>query len=362
MNALINRKTALLGSAAVGVGVAAALWRKRRTLDLAGKVVLITGGSRGLGLALARGFAREGARLILCARDQRELEAAQVDLAKLTSDVLVVPCDVTDCEQVDILVEAAIRQFGRIDVLVNNAGVIQVGPLQTLTLQDFDSAMEVIFWGTVYTTLAVLPRMLEQGAGRIVNITSVGGKVSVPHLLPYSCAKFATVAFSEGLRSELHGSGVQSITIAPGLMRTGSFLNARFKGDNDREAAWFSIGASVPGPSMSVVRAANQIIEATRRGRAEKILSTPANLLAMFHGMFPGATADILGLVNRVLPRGRGTESHVMRPYVRRNRVLNAVTALGQRAARQHLQSESDRKVLPIEPRQVTADESPVIS
>src|SRR5581483_2405495 len=263
----------MLGSAAVGLGVAVALWRRRQTFDLRGKVVLITGGSRGLGLALARGFAQEGARLVLCARELSELQAAQEDLARWTSDVIIVPCDVSDCEQVEFLIEAAVRDYGRIDVLVNNAGIIQVGPIQTMTLEDFDRAMEVIFWGTVHPTLAVLPDMLERGDGRIVNITSVGGKVSVPHLLPYSCAKFAAVAFSEGLRSELHGSGVKTITIAPGLMRTGSFLNAEFKGDDEREAAWFSVSASLPGPSMSAVRAARQIISATKRGTAEKILS-----------------------------------------------------------------------------------------
>jgi short-subunit dehydrogenase len=353
MKAPISRNAALFG-AAIGLGVAAAIWRKRHNLNLTGKVVLITGGSRGLGLALARGFAKEGASLVLCARDQCELEAAQEDLAKWTSDVLIVPCDVSDPDQVNILVEAAIRQHGRIDVLVNNAGVIQVGPFQTMTLED-------IFWGSVYTTLAVLPHMLDRREGRIVNITSVGGKVSVPHLLPYSCAKFAVVAFSEGLRAELQGSGVQSITIAPGLMRTGSFLNAYFKGDDEREAAWFSVGASIPGCSISAGSAVNQIIAATKRGKAVKILSLPANLLALFHGIFPGATADIFGLINRALPHGRGVDSRPMGPFVRQGRFLNAITALGQRAARQHLQSDSDRGV-PVGTTQESTDESPVFS
>src|SRR5438105_3865236 len=153
MKPWIRRNAVLLSSAAIGVGVAAALWRRRPTFDLTGKVVLITGGSRGLGLALARGFAKEGARLVLCARDEAELRAAQEDLAKWTSDVLAIPCDVSDCCQVQLMVDAAIGEYGRIDVLVNNAGVIQAGPLQTMTIDDFDNAMEIIFWGTVYTTM-----------------------------------------------------------------------------------------------------------------------------------------------------------------------------------------------------------------
>src|SRR5205807_4694011 len=143
------------------------------------------------------------------------------------------------------------------------AGTISVGPIQTMTVEDFRDAMDVMFWGMVYTTLEALPHFQRNQHGRIVNITSIGGKISVPHLLPYSCAKFAAVAFSEGLRAELHGTGVQAITIAPGLMRTGSFLNAEFKGDDEREAAWFSLSASLPGPSMSATRAARQIISAT---------------------------------------------------------------------------------------------------
>jgi len=149
------------------------------------------------------------------------------------------------------------------------------------------------------------------------------------------------------LRAELQGTGVRTITIAPGLMRTGSFLNAHFKGDDAREAAWFSICASLPGTSMSAARAANQIISATKCGTAGKILGLPANLIALLHGVFPGITAGILGLINRALPHGRGLDSRPMRPFFRKKLLLKALTALGQRAARQYLQSISDRKVTP---------------
>src|SRR5690348_592603 len=202
---------------ALGGGLAEE-WLGRRRMDLIGRVVLISGGSRGLGLALARGFARAGCSLILCARDESELRAAEEDLCRLGADVLTVPCDVAERAQVKRLVELSLRRFGRIDVLVNNAGVIQVGPIHTMTMEDFETAMGTMFWGTVNTTLAVLRQMQELGEGRIVNITSVGGKVSVPHLIPYSCAKFAAVAFSEGLRAELQGTGIKVVTIAPGLM------------------------------------------------------------------------------------------------------------------------------------------------
>jgi NAD(P)-dependent dehydrogenase (short-subunit alcohol dehydrogenase family) len=320
----------LVGTAAVIAGIVAA--RRRATIDLKGKVVLITGGSRGLGLALARGFARGGCDLALCARDPDELRRAQEDLAHFPVRVMTRVCDVSSRTDVDALVEDVLGAYGRIDILVNNAGLIKVGPFDTMTVEDIEEAMGVMFWGPVYTTFAVLPHMRSRG-GRIVNITSVGAKMSVPHLVPYSCAKFAAAAFSEGLRSELQGSGVKVVTIAPGLMRTGSHLHATFKGAERGEAGWFSAAASLPGISMGAQRAAEQIIAATRTGRSERILTTQANLAARFHGLFPGITAEILGLVNRLLPHGsqrveEGWESRTLqRPLMR------AVTTLGRKAA-----------------------------
>lgn len=341
MQNLSNRQGWLLAAAAgIGAGLAAAKLSRRKAGVLRGQSVLITGGSRGLGLSMARAFAREGCLIAICARDSAELDAARKDLEARGADVLAVECDVSDPLQVDQMIERAIARFGRIDVLVNNAGEIQVGPIESMTLDDFEHAMRVMFWGTVYPTMALLPQFSARGDGRIVNITSIGGKVAVPHLLPYTCAKFAAVGFSEGLRAELAGKGVKVVTIAPGLMRTGSFLNAWFKGDQERESAWFGLSSSLPGISMSCDRAARQIVAATARGDAEKILTTPASLVARFHGLFPGATADILGLVDRlILPSGgpsgslRGSQTRSLQ-----SPLMTAATVLGRIAARRFLQ------------------------
>src|SRR4051794_31800976 len=152
MKQLTHRNTLLAGLAAAGV--AAALWPRKKGMDLQGKVVLITGGSRGLGLALARGFAKHGCRLALCARSQEELDRARQDLMKHGAEVFTVTCDVTDRVQVQQMIDLTLQQYGHIDVLVNNAGTIQVGPIHTMTIEDFETAMDVMFWGTVYTTLA----------------------------------------------------------------------------------------------------------------------------------------------------------------------------------------------------------------
>jgi NAD(P)-dependent dehydrogenase (short-subunit alcohol dehydrogenase family) len=308
----------MLGLAGAGALLATrALVRKLTEYDLDGKTVLITGGSRGLGLVMAREFARSGARVAICARDVEELDRARMDLVRRGARVISVQCDVTDKEQVSEMVRAVSERFGRIDVLVNNAGVIEVGPMEVMTLEDYEEAMKTHFWGPLYATLSVLPEMRKRRDGRIVNITSIGGKISVPHLLPYSASKFALVGFSEGLRAELKKDGIVVTTVCPGLMRTGSPRNATFKGQHRAEYAWFSISDSLPISSMSAERAARQIVAACKRGDAEVVLSIQAQVAVRFHGLFPGLTADILGLVNKLLPapggigasRAKGKES-----------------------------------------------------
>jgi NAD(P)-dependent dehydrogenase (short-subunit alcohol dehydrogenase family) len=293
---------------ALGIAAGGGLWlvwrayRKRTEYLLRGKTVLITGGSRGLGLILAKHFLNEGAQVVLCARDPDELERARVRLATLRGHVLTVLCDVTDPAQVETLIDTVYDHYGQIDVLVNNAGIISAGPFQTMTLDDFHEAMRANFFGALHCIHAVLPAMRRRGEGRIVNITSIGGKVSVPHLLPYCASKFALVGLSEGLRAELARAGITVTTVCPGLMRTGSPRQGIFKGNARAEYTWFALSDAVPPFAMSADRAARQIVTACKRGTAEIVLSLPAKAAALFHGVFPGLTADLLGLANRLLP------------------------------------------------------------
>jgi NAD(P)-dependent dehydrogenase (short-subunit alcohol dehydrogenase family) len=226
---------------------------------------------------------------------------------------------VTDRAQVRELVEVVTRHLGRIDVLVNNAGVIQVGPLEEMTLEDYEQSMAVHFWGPLYATLAVLPQMRERREGRVVNISSIGGKIGVPHLVPYSASKFALAGLSDGLRAELAKDGVVVTSVFPGLMRTGSPRNANFKGRHRAEYAWFAISDSLPVSSINAERAAAQIIDACRQGRAELVITTQAQLAVKFRALFPEAAADMLAAVSRLLPgpggigraraKGRDSES-----------------------------------------------------
>ena len=294
-------KTAAIALGAVAVGKF--LWRKWNEYDLRGKTVLITGGSRGLGLVMAREFAANGARVAICARDAEELQHASDDLQSRGAEVLAVMCDVTNMTEVESLVTRVRERFGKIDVLVNNAGTIQVGPLEVMKREDFEHSMRAHFYGPLNTILAVLPEMRERRDGRIVNISSIGGKIATPHLVPYSASKFALVGLSKGLNAELRKDGIVVTTVCPGLMRTGSPRNANFKGKHRDEYAWFSISDSLPlVTSIKAERAARQIVDACKQGRAELVITIQAKLAVTFDALFPEVSADLLALVNRVLP------------------------------------------------------------
>lgn len=333
----MNRRNTALLVAAGGAALLALRARKGRHYSLENRVALITGGSRGLGLVIARELADRGAAIAICARDGNELRRAETDLERRGADVLSVVCDVTDREQVKSMIDRVHERFGRVDVLVNNAGVIQVGPMEHMTLDDYEHAMQVHFWGPLYTSLAVLPEMKKRKDGRIVNISSIGGKLSVPHLLPYSASKFALTGLSEGLHAELAKDGIVVTTVCPGLMRTGSPRNAEFKGQNTAEYTWFAISDSLPITSIAAERAARQIADAIERGEAELILSPQARIAAQFHGLFPGATAEFLGLVTRLLPAPGGVGRRAVKGKDSETSFApSAFTRLSDRAARRN--------------------------
>ena len=259
----------IFAAAAAGVGLqlARTIVRRNRRFDWQGKRVVITGGSRGLGLVIGRQLARQGARLAITARTENNLKVAAKELRAVGGEVIALSCDVRNHEEVAKFIEQVAHQFGGIDVLFNVAGIITVGPIDSMTLSDFHDSMQTNCWGALHTTLGVLPYMRANGWGRIVNIASLGGKRAVPHMLPYAASKFAMVGLSNGLRSELKHENIFVTTACPGLMRTGSPRNANFKGKHREEYAWFSISDSLPVVSMDAEAAAHQILTACLHGR-----------------------------------------------------------------------------------------------
>lgn len=298
-----------LGSAVGSMLLVRSVLRNRRTIDLAGRVVVITGGSRGLGLVLARALLDRGARVAICARDEPEVVRAREQLAPLGGEVYGAACDVADRDDVQRFIAGVEDDFGPIDILINNAGTIQVGPLAQLTEDDFEQALAVNLRGPLHATFAVLPAMRRRRAGRIVNIASIGGVVSVPHLAAYSTSKFALVGLSEAMRAELVGDGIYVTTVCPGLMRTGSPRHALFKGQVQAEHAWFTLADSLPVASVSAEAAAARIIRGFARGDAEVTISLAAKLASLVHGIAPGLVQEVLGVVARVLPAPGGTRT-----------------------------------------------------
>jgi NAD(P)-dependent dehydrogenase (short-subunit alcohol dehydrogenase family) len=302
-------------------------------------IALVAGASRGLGLLVARELGDRGHRVVICARDEDELRRAADLLRQRGIDVIVRVCDVTDRDAVVALVDDVEADVGPIHTLVTVAGIIQVGPLESMSEADFAEAVDTMLWGPIHLALAVLPYLRGRRTGHIGTVTSIGGLVSVPHLLPYSTAKFGAVGFSQGLTAELAGSGVTSTTIVPGLMRTGSHLRAQFTGRQTKEYAWFAASASLPILSMNAERAAHKMVDAVLAGKPTIILTPLAKLGARVHGVAPATTMRLLGLAHRLLPRPPGTGATGAVPGLVAERRLNsgllrALTTLGQNAAR----------------------------
>ncbi|MDN5764726.1 MAG: SDR family oxidoreductase [Humibacillus sp.] len=300
-------------------------------------LALVLGGSRGLGLLIARDLLGRGHRVVVAARDLDELDRARAQLEGW-GPVLVRTCDVRDRHGVRELVDELEEQVGAIEVLVTVAGVISVAPLESLTVEHFDEAIDTMLWGPVQAAMTVLPAMRRRGRGRIATITSIGGMVSPPHLLPYATAKFGAVGFSDGLSAALTGTGVTATTVVPGLMRTGSQERAEFGGDAEHEYAWFAPAASLPLLSIDATRAARRIVDGVLGGRPIVVLTPLAWVGIRVRGLAPGTTTRLMGLANRLLPSGPDQGGrHLVEGSTAgerlASRTVHALTVLGRRAA-----------------------------
>lgn len=296
---------------AVAAG-AAALWVDRTRghglpHDWRGRVVLITGGSRGLGLALARRLGADGAVVCLLARDADELERAVELLRAEGIRAESSPADVTDRFAYARAIRAVTTAHGRLDALVNNAGVITAMPFDDALDDDFDESLRVHFWGPLYGIRAALPWLRRASPGHLVNISSIGGRVGIPHLAPYCAGKFALTGLSEAIGPELAADGVRVTTVTPGLMRTGSIRHARVRGQHAAEARWFAALGSLRLTSMSAERASAQIVAGMSAGRAAVRPGWQSRLLQVASAAAPGLVAAMFAVVvARVLPAPAG--------------------------------------------------------
>src|SRR6266480_4410328 len=331
------------GAVLLGAWVTARIIRTAR-YTLRDKVAVITGGSRGLGLVLARDICAQGGSVALIARDREELARAKADLARRggAPNAFGVQCDLLDAAQIEAAVRQIIDRFGKIDILINNAGIIEVGPLEHMTREDFERAMQLHFWAAYELISQIVPEMRTWGGGHIVNISSIGGKVAVPHLAPYSVSKFALTGFSDAIRTELARDNIHVTTVAPGMMRTGSHVKAKFKGRHDDEFAWFAASAGAPLISMNADRAARKILAACRRGQPSLTLTFTARTTILGNALFPNLTGYTMKFVNRLLPGtgdAQGNKSRAGSDL--RRRTPEWLTRLADRATQKNNEEKS---------------------
>lgn len=191
------------------------------TDSLRDKVAIITGASSGIGEATARRLAESGARVVLAARRVERLEVLAADIERREGAALVAPTDVTDERSVQRLARTALEAFGRIDILINNAGIMPLSPIAKLKVEEWDRMIDVNIKGVLYCVAATLPTMLKQRSGHIINVSSVAGRRPFPSGTVYSATKFAVRAISQGLRLELSPiEGIRVTDVEPGVVAT----------------------------------------------------------------------------------------------------------------------------------------------
>jgi NAD(P)-dependent dehydrogenase (short-subunit alcohol dehydrogenase family) len=339
----VSRAPFASGLAAAGALVAGGLLaraaiRRGRSIDLAGRTALVTGGSRGLGLLIADELARRGARVAICGRDPDAVVAAEQWLRHRGRDVVAISCDVGERVFANALVDEVVERLGGLEIVVNCAGVIEVGPLSTVTVEQIEKVVQTNLFGTVNVTMRALPHLRDAGrAGRIVNIGSVGGRFAMPHMLAYDTSKFAVLGFSEALRTELADDGPRVVTVQPGMMRTGSFYNARFTGDRAAELAWFSVLSSQPVLSMNARDAADRIVDATVDGRTFLTLGLSGHAGDLLHRISPRLAIAVAGLAGRALPQGGASGAFSARGRdVESDLPGSSILKRGDAAARHH--------------------------
>lgn len=339
-----------LGAAALALVGGRLAWeiamRSRRAMRIRGATAVVCGASRGLGRAIALELARRGvAKIGICARTEHDLDEVAAELVRHGVHVCAEACDLSSEEDTERFIGSAYARLGPIDILVTNASTITVAPSETLTKEDFDEAMASVFYTALNPILAAMPGMRHRRKGTIALVTSIGGRIGVPHLAPYCAAKFATLGLAETLRSELAVDGVNVLAVVPGLMRTGSHVRAEVKGHHEREYAWFAAAATTPILSIDADRAARRIVSAIARGAIELSFTPEARLAPIVRTLTPGIWAEMMSLAARLLPAPpgelpRATERREGLDIEERSdsRVVAAVRRRGRKFAERHAQ------------------------
>lgn len=301
MPPMSSSRTGTLATLAAAGAAGWLLARRRPLPSWRGRVAIVTGGARGLGFALARELADLGVTVWLVSRHAIELTRAVERLRAAGGRAYAHVADITSPPEIAALVAAVSARHGRLDVIVNNAGIITAMPFANADTADFEESLATHFWGPLHLIRAALPWLRRAGPAHIINISSIGGRVGVPHLAPYCVGKFALTGLSEVLRPELAAEDIWVTLATPGLMRTGSVGRVRVRGDHAAEARWFAALAATSLTSKNATAAARQIVRAARHRRARIVSGWQAKAQIAADGLAPELMASVLGAVNAAL-------------------------------------------------------------
>ncbi len=236
--------------------------------DFKNKVVVITGAGSGIGRATALAFAREGALVVIADKDEQRLIDVKKEIESLGAKAFIKQTDVSDKSQVEMLAQFVLKEFGRVDILHNNAGVSVGGKIEDTSLEDWAWLLGINLWGVIYGVHYFLPSMIKQGYGHIVNTSSVLGLAATPATGTYSTAKFAITGLSEALRSEVHKHGIGVTTICPGLINTRIVADGRINTRGDSRSRRENVVAYFKNHGKPPELVAKAVLKAVRKNRA----------------------------------------------------------------------------------------------
>lgn len=258
--------------------------------------VLITGASQGIGKATSHLFASHGYNVVLAARQADRLETTAQELRTAGHSTIAIPTDVRQPDQVNLLMQKALEQYGSIDVLVNNAGIYISGPAEEFSLEDWHQAIDTNLWGYIHTIHALLPHFLARQTGTIVNVGSIGGIVPIPYLTPYSTSKFAVTGLTRSLHSELAPKGIHVCGIYPNIIKTDFLERAVFTGKNEEDlrSRQNQISQLLETPVIEKAEDVAKAIWSAVKRKQDEVVVGSANLSAASNQLLPNLVQWIL--------------------------------------------------------------------
>lgn len=301
MAAITARRVLAFMLGVAGTAAAVYAWRQRaRRRHVQGRTVLITGGSRGLGLELARKFLAAGAQVALCARNQADLERARQQLAPGGGLVSIHVADISNPQAVERLVSDVTARWGRLDILVNNAGVFMGGPMALMRLDDYQRMLRVNLIGTITVTEACRPYLERHGG--VITIVSAAGLLPAPHLAPYAVSKAGVSMYAQLLEVELASRGLETMAVYPSYMPTGSTYSADYRGAVAAEQRVVQRLMHMPFISVDHRRAGSIILNAWLSGRRVVVYPAVARFSIILTNLMPEFALRMMRLANRFYP------------------------------------------------------------